>query len=166
MKTNTKRQLTLAGCLLSLTFVCAASAAGSKSADEQTLRDLDAQWSAAAEAKDLDKTVSYYSDNAIVLPPNAQIATTKDGIRNLWKDLFAIPGFALSWKTTKVEVAKSGDMAYATGTYQLTMNDSSGRPVNDHGKYLVVWEKQRDGKWKCVADTWNSDFPLPSPEKK
>ena len=43
---------------------------------EQTLRDLDAQWSAAAGAKDLDKTVSNYSNDAIVMPPNASAATT------------------------------------------------------------------------------------------
>jgi ketosteroid isomerase-like protein len=149
----------LFGCiaLLSFTFVGTASAADTKI--EQTLRDLDGQWSAAVEAKDLDKSVSYYSDDAIVLPPNAAIATTKEAIRNIWKDLLASPGLVFRWKTTKVEVAKSGDMAYSSGTYELTMNDAGGKPVNDRGKYVVVWEKQPDGKWKCGADIWNSDLP-------
>jgi ketosteroid isomerase-like protein len=134
---------------------------------EQALRDLDAQWCKAAQSKDVDKTVSYYADNAMVLPPNAAIATTKEAIRNVWKDLLASPGLAISWKTTKVEVAKSGDMAYSSGTYELTMNDASGKPVNDRGKYVVVWEKQANGKWKCGVDTWNSDLPASaSPEKK
>jgi ketosteroid isomerase-like protein len=132
---------------------------------EQTLRDLDAQWSQAAGAKDVDKTVSYYSEGAIVMPPNAPSATTKEAIRTVWKDLLTSPGVAISWKTTKVEVAKSGDMAYSSGTYELTMNDASGKPVNDRGKYLVVWEKQADGKWKCGADTWNSDRPAPAEKK-
>jgi ketosteroid isomerase-like protein len=39
------------------------------------------------------------------------------------------------------------------------MNDASGKPVNDRGKYVEVWEKQADGKWKCGADIWNSDLP-------
>jgi len=38
------------------------------------------------------------------------------------------------------------------------MNDASGKPINDRGKYLEVWEKQADGNWKCAADTWNSDL--------
>jgi len=42
------------------------------------------------------------------------------------------------------------------------MNDASGKPVNDHGKYVEVWEKQADGKWKCGTDIWNSDLPVPA----
>jgi ketosteroid isomerase-like protein len=154
-----KTRFILAGwlALLSFTIVFPASAADTKI--EQALRDLDAQWSAAAGAKDLDKTVSYYSDDAIVMPPNAPGATTKDAIRNIWKDLLASPGLAVSWKATRVEVAQPGDMASLSGTYEVTMNDASGKSVPDRGKYLEVWKRQANGKWKCVADIWNSDLP-------
>ena len=144
--------------LVSFFFISAASAADTK-AIEQALRDLDAQWSAAAAAKDLEKTISFYSENALVLPTNAPAATTKEAIRNTWKDLLASPGVAISWKTTKVEVARSGDIAYTTGTYELTVNDASGKPINDRGKYAEVWKKQTDGKWKVAVDIWNSDLP-------
>ena len=134
---------------------------------EQALRDLDAKWSAAAGAKDIDKTVSYYSEDATVMPPNASSAKTKEAIRTAWKEMLTTPGAAISWKATKVEVAKSGDLAYVTGTYDATMTDASGKPVNDRGKYVEVWEKQADGKWKCGADIWNSDLPgAASAEKK
>jgi ketosteroid isomerase-like protein len=126
---------------------------------EQALRDADAAWSKAAESKDLDKTVSYYSADAIVLPPNAPTATTKEEIKKIWQDMLATPGFVISWKATKVEVAKSGDLGFVSGTYEVTMNDASGKPVNDRGKYVEVWEKKADGKWKCGTDTWNSDLP-------
>src|SRR6201993_1529942 len=53
---------------------------------ERILRDLDAQWSKAAAAKDLEQTVAYYSEEAIVLPPNATSAATKETIRNVWRD--------------------------------------------------------------------------------
>ncbi len=100
------------------------------------------------------------------MPPNGPSATTKAAFRTLWKDLLTSPGAAINWKTTKVEVAKSGDLACLSGTYELTMNDASGKPVNDHGKYVEVWEKQADGKWKCGTDIWNSDLPVTSAEKK
>ena len=128
---------------------------------EQALRDLDAPWSATAANKDLDKTVSFYSEDATVLPANAEVATTKEAIRVLWKDLLASPGLMINWKTIKVEVSKSGDIAYTTGKYALTMNDASGKPVPDHGKYVEVWKKQADGKWKVIVDIWNSDLPAP-----
>src|SRR4029453_9324433 len=106
--------------------------------DEQALRDADAQWSKAAEAKDLDKTVSYYADDAIVMPPNASAATTKEAIRSAWKDMRETPGAAISWKATNVEVAKAGDLAYVSGTYEETMTDASGKSANDHGKYVEI----------------------------
>jgi ketosteroid isomerase-like protein len=142
-----------------------ASAADTK-AIEQALRDLDDQWSTTAGAKDLEKTVAFYSEDAMVLPPNASAATTKEGIRKVWQDLLGSPGLVISWKTTKVEVAKSGDLACLSGTYDVAMNDASGKPVNDHGKYVEVWEKQADGKWKCGTDIWNSDLPATGTAEK
>jgi ketosteroid isomerase-like protein len=125
-----------------------------KGADEQAVRDADAAWSKAAGAKDLDKTVSFYADDAIVLPPNEAAVTTKDGIRNLWTGLIDSVT-SVSWKATRVEMAKSGDMACLTGTYEMTMKDGT----KDRGKYCEVWEKKADGTWKCGTDTFNSDLP-------
>jgi uncharacterized protein (TIGR02246 family) len=155
------------GCIVLLSFMFIGTAsAQTKSAIEKAIRDLDAQWSTAAGTKDVDKTVSFYSDDATVLPANAPAVTTKDGIRKTWQDLLASPGLAISWRPTKVEVAKSGDLVCLTGTYEMTVNDASGNPINDRGKYVEVWEKQKDGKWKCGIDIWNSDLPATPSEKK
>ena len=125
-------------------------------ADEKAVRDADEQWSKVAAAKDLDETVSFYADNAVVLPPNQAAVTTKDGIRNLWKAFFDNLT-EISWKTSRVEMAKSGDMGYLIGTYELTMKDGS----KDKGKYCEVWKKQADGKWKVSTDMFSSDLPAP-----
>ncbi len=147
------------GLALALGFAGAAVCFAGDPKAEQAVRDADAAWSKAAGSKDLDKTISYYSADASVLPPNAPAATTKEAIRKIWQDMLASPGFVISWKATKVKVAKSGDLGFVSGTYELTMNDTSGKPVADKGKYVEVWEKQADGKWKCGTDTWNSDLP-------
>ena len=130
---------------------------------EQLLRSLDADWAKTAAAKDVEQTIAYYSDDAIVFPPNATSAATKEAIRNGWKEMFASPGFNITWRPTRVQVGKSGEMAWVSGTYELTMDDASGKPTNDRGKYLEVWEKQTDGNWKCAADMWNSDLTSPAP---
>jgi len=143
--------------------------AGTTRPGERILRDLDAQWSKAAAAKDLEQTVAFYSDDAIVLPPNATRAATKETVRNVWKDVLAAPGLVISWKPSKVKLGHNGAMAWVSGTYELIMNDASGKPINDRGKYLEVWEKQADGNWKCAADMWNSDLAVSPPanaEKK
>ncbi len=131
-----------------------------RGADEKAVRDADAEWSKAAGEKDLDKTVSFYADDAVVFPPNQAAVTTKDGIRGLWKDLIGSVT-SVNWTATRVEMAKSGDMACLSGTYELTMNDGT----KDHGKYCEVWEKKA-GMWKCGTDIWNSDLPAAPTDKK
>jgi uncharacterized protein (TIGR02246 family) len=158
---------TLFSCLvlLLLTTGCTPPAPDTRSADENTIRVLDAKWSNAAGANDLEGTVSFYSDDAALLPPNAPIANGKQEIRAVWATLL-VPGTSVSWQPTKVEVARSGDLAYLRGTYLLTMKDAKGNPVTDHGKMVEVWKKQPDGQWKTVADIFNSDLPAAAPAEQ
>jgi ketosteroid isomerase-like protein len=125
--------------------------------DQQAINKLDKAWSAAAGSKDLEKTVSYYSDDASAYPFNAPIATGKEAIQQLWSHLMSLPGFALSFTPTKIEVAKSGDIAYDVGTFELKTTDPQGKLVSEAGKYVVVWKKQPKGQWKVIADIFNTD---------
>ena len=139
---------------LTLGFAAAAFCFAGDTKPEQAVRDADAEWSKVAAAKDLDKTVSFYADGAIVLPPNQAAVMTKTGIRELWKGLLDSLT-DISWTTTRVEVSKSGDMAFLIGTYELTMTSGT----KDKGKYCEVWKKQPDGKWKVATDMFSSDLP-------
>ncbi len=127
-------------------------------ADENAVRAADAEWSKTAMANDLDGTVSYYSDDASILPPNAPIATGKQAIRAVWATLLS-PDTTVSWQVNKADVAQSGELAYVMGTYQITAKNPRGKPQEDRGKMVEVWKKQPDGKWKTVADIFNSDVP-------
>ncbi len=148
----------LAG-LIGFNLACSerASQSDTRPADERAIRDAVVEWSKAAGAKDVEKTLSFYAENASLLPPHAPIATGKDPIRKFWAGLMATPGYAISWSATKVEASKSGDVAYEVGTYELTLNDPKGKPATGRGKYVVVWKKQADGAWKGVADMFNPD---------
>lgn len=161
-----RRVPALACCLslLLLSSACTQPAPDTRAADEAAIRDADAQWSKTAATKDVDATVGFYSEDATVLPPNAPVVTTKAGIRALWATLLA-PGVDASWQATKVEVASSGELGYILGTYVVTVKDAQGKLTTDNGKLVEVWKKQPDGKWKCVADTYNSDLPPAPPEK-
>jgi uncharacterized protein (TIGR02246 family) len=129
----------------------------SRAADEAAIRVASQEWSNAASSRDLEKAVSFYADDATYNPPGAPLAAGKDAIRKVWAGVVAIPGGNLRWVTSKVEVARSGDLAYDTGAYTLTKNDASGKPVTAAGKYVVVWKKQADGKWKVIEDIDNPD---------
>src|SRR5207247_11016070 len=83
---------------------------------EQLLRDLDAQWAKAAAAKDVERTIAYYSDDAIVLPPNATSAATKEAIRNVWKDMFDSPGLVIRCEPATGRAGNSRHRACVAGT--------------------------------------------------
>jgi ketosteroid isomerase-like protein len=155
---NMGRTASLLLAVLMVAAVAAGQTGGKKpSADEQRIRELDKAWSQAAEAKDVDKTVSYYTDGASVLPFNAPIATGKDQIRHAWSELMAKPGFILTFAPTRIEVAKSRDLAYEVGTFELKMNDAQNNPTTSNGKYVVAWKRQPKGEWKVDLDIFNTD---------
>ena len=124
---------------------------------ENRIRALDSEWSQAAQSKDVDKMVSYYSDDASAFPFNAPIATGKEQIRQLWSALMAKPGFSLTFSPTKIDVAKSNDLAYEAGTFELKLNDAQNNPTTTNGKYVVCWKKSAKGEWKVQFDIFNTD---------
>jgi ketosteroid isomerase-like protein len=137
-----------------------------RATDEESIRKLDAEWVKAAQSKQVDAWVAFYSDVAAVLPPNESMASDASSIRKSIAGLLGLPGLAISWPPTKVEVARSGDLAYLYGTYEVSFDEAPGKRTTDRGKLVEVWKKQADGTWKCVVDTWNSDLPIPTPSQK
>jgi len=69
----------------------------------------------------------------------------------------------LSWAPEKVEVARSGDLAYSWGKGKLSVKDKKGKVTETTSKYVSVWKKQADGGWKIAIDTM---IPDPSEAKK
>ena len=131
--------------------------AAARSSDEEAIRQTVASWSEAAGAKDLNKCVSFYTDDASVLPFNAPIATGIDQIRKVWSQLMSNPGFSIRFGPTKIEVARSADLAYEIGTFELALSDQTGKSAASRGKYVVAWKKQANGEWKAAADIFNTD---------
>ena len=136
-----------------------------RAADEAALKKLDDEWSKATGSRDVEKMISYYSDDAMVMLPNIPTLTGKESIRTFWSSMLD-SGFSGGWNATKVEVARSGDLGYVTGSYQFNDNEGSGKSMTDKGRYFAVWKKQADGSWKCVADMFSSDMPVAVPARQ
>jgi uncharacterized protein (TIGR02246 family) len=131
--------------------------ADTRASEEAAIRAASAAWSQASAAKDVDKTVSFYGDGAVVMSPKAPAVHGSENIRKGWAEGFATPGPGLSWRTTAVEVARSGDLAYENGTYDFVTTGKDGKTSDEKGKYLVIWKKQADGAWKVAVDMDNTD---------
>jgi ketosteroid isomerase-like protein len=133
--------------------------------ETEAIRVLDASWVRAGQSKDVDAWVAFYANDAAVLPPNEPVATNREAIRRSVSELLTLPGLSIDWKPAKIEVARSGELAYLYGAYSLAWDDADKR-ATDQGKIVEIWKKQPDGLWKCVVDTWNSDLPPTPPSAK
>jgi ketosteroid isomerase-like protein len=128
----------------------------SRDVDVEAIRQADLAWSAAQAADGLDGAMSFYVDDAILLPPGSPMAIGKAAIREASAAIDS-PGFSVSWKPMKVEVAQSGELGYAIGNFEGNNVDSEGNLVPVKGKYVEIWKKQADGSWKVAVDMFSTD---------
>ncbi len=137
-------------------------------ADVKAITDTEVQANQAWAAKDLEKVMAFYADDAVLMTPGMDAVHGKDAMRAGLKDMLADPAVSLTFQSSKVDVAKSGDLAYTAGTYKLTVTDpATHKPISDHGNYVTTFRKQADGSWKAVADIASSAVPpMPPPKKK
>jgi uncharacterized protein (TIGR02246 family) len=136
---------------------CATSGGTNNAASE--ILQLDAEWSRAAQSRDVERIVSFWAEDAAVFPPGRPPVVGKMAIREFVTESFQMPGFNISWNTTTVVVSRSGDIAYTTGTNRVSFSASDGKQIVVEGKAVAVWRRQKDGAWRCVVDIWNDASP-------
>jgi uncharacterized protein (TIGR02246 family) len=136
-----------------------------RDADIKTIKDADAAEARDMAAKAFGKIPGYYADDATLYTPGAPVATGKDAIQALAKTLGEID-LDLKFSSTKVDVAKSGDIGYVKGTYTETATDpKTKKRAMEKGNYVTVYKKQADGGWKIIEDINTPDSP-PTPVVK
>jgi len=136
---------------LSIVILCTACAP-TGSQDGSVLAARSDQWEQALTGGDLDGLVALYTDDARLLPPNAELAQGAAAVR---EDFGGMIAEGLAVKLDTIEAKISGDIGYRVGTYALTAPDGS---LVDRGKYIETWRLE-GGEWKISNDTWNSDMP-------
>ena len=117
---------------------------------------MDREFSANLEAGDIVKLVdSFYAEDARVLPPNQPAVEGRAAIIELWKAFLGGGVKTLKLDTDYIEL--SGNIAYGQGRYSLHMEPPGGPPLDQQGKYLVVYRRDRSGAWKAAADMFSSN---------
>jgi uncharacterized protein (TIGR02246 family) len=147
--------LTLVGCMQQTPPPAAPP--DTRAADEAAIRVAIGEWGAAARAKDAAAFTSFYADDAALLLEASPDFTGRAAIGATIGGMMQDPNFALSFETSSIVVARSGDIAYERGSYELTLSDANQQPAAQKGNYVVVWRKQADGAWKVAVDSPTSD---------
>ena len=137
--------------LLTTILSCTQKKADTKAEGEKIVQ-LSKEWSEAASKNDVEKTVSYWADDAILISAGQPTLNGKDAIRKMVEESFKMPGFKISWQPQNVVVSENGDMAYMIEDSQMTFSDSTGKSTTLNNKAVSIWRKQSDGSWKNVVD--------------
>jgi ketosteroid isomerase-like protein len=120
----------------------------------------DAEWAlAASEGRDLERILSFWTDDAIVLPPALPAIIGKAALRQYVQSTLQIPGFRITWSTETAVLSPDGQFAYLLGNNAVTMNGLDGASVTVKGRAVTIWRRGTDGEWRCAVDIWNAQPP-------
>lgn len=116
-------------------------------ANARELLQADSAFAAMSVARGAKQAfLTYAAEHAITFGSGPQMNEGREAIGAAF-DRFPA-GAVLEWRPVAAEIAKSGDLG-------CTVGEATIRSLNQYSKYLTIWKRQADKKWKFVADGGN-----------
>jgi ketosteroid isomerase-like protein len=126
--------------------------------ERNSLLERDAQWATAvSEGRDIERILSYWTDDAIVLPPGMPAVIGKAALRQYVQTSLQIPGFRITWNSTDVTFSPDGELAYMFGRNSVSMAGPDGAIIINEGRAVTIWRREADNEWRCAVDIWNAE---------
>jgi ketosteroid isomerase-like protein len=117
---------------------------------QQEIMTADIAMSDMAAREGFFRTLLSYADTGVVkLKEGEYPVIGKTSLEKYWAGKTDFK--TLTWKPFKGEAARSGDIGYTLGKWELAGKDSTF-----YGNYYTIWKKQTDGTWKFVLDGGNN----------
>ena len=99
-----------------------------------------------------------HMDDALVMPPNIDMAKGKVSIKKAISD--EISAGATDLVFTTLNMYGNEEFVTEVGRYSLNVKNEGEIVMSDIGKYIVLWEQVSKNNWLMKADIWNSDLPI------
>lgn len=123
-----------------------------KGDEVKALMDTSRAWSKSVATGDVDKIVSYWTDDGVVMMPGEPLRRGKAQIRAYVAASLKTPGFSISWEPLEGAISRPGDIGYLIERDHLTFPDGHGGITRWTGRGVTIWKKQPDGSWKDAID--------------
>lgn len=124
--------------------------------DIKSLRTWIKNYTEAINTGDIERLLSYESEDILYYPPNQPSFSGKENLRDWFVSYFNYFSPTESMVLTDFEVYE--DFAYLVGTYTVQGKiNQSGKEFNDIGKFVNFFKRQTDGNWICTQSIWNSN---------
>jgi uncharacterized protein (TIGR02246 family) len=136
-------------------------------ADVEAIKGILAEWVEAFNASETERLVDlYFAEDAMGMYENIPIIEGKDALlANMKREREAYDAHCESSVVKDVRVC--GDMAVVRGNDTGTGTPKDGGETFRYdSKWVAVFERQADGKWKVIWEIGNSNLPLALPAEK
>jgi ketosteroid isomerase-like protein len=105
-----------------------------------------------------EKTLSFYTEDAISMPNNADMIEGLTAIRKSTVEMSTTGMKVKSFEVRTIYAVPCENMILEIGKFNIRFTVPQSDEVNeDAGKYLTIWEQQPDGSLKIKLETWNAD---------
>ena len=154
-----KKELLKFGVLLLFVFIVSAKGySQSNDALKAKIEAINKEMGSAMLTNDLEKSLSFYTKDALSLPEFGKMREGIDAIRKAEEEEMKSGSKVTAVEFITLKVSSCDNLVTEIGTYKLTLTiPGKPDPINDQGKYLTIWEKQPDGSLKVKIETWNTD---------
>ena len=154
-----KKLSILSFCLLLTVFFAVNAAIAQTAADYKAkIEKINKEMTQYMLEGNFEKSMSLYAADAISLPSYEPMHDGIAAIRKASEDMMKTGVKITAFEPVTIKVQVNGNMITEIGTYKISMTmPGMESPMQDHGKYLTIWEKQKDGSLKVKVETWNTD---------
>jgi ketosteroid isomerase-like protein len=154
-----KRTILKSACLLIVVLFTANVAFSQTDAEYKAkIEKINKEMATAMISGDMEKNLSMYTPDAISMPSYEPMREGIAAIRKASEEMMKSGWKCTAFEPTTLKVMSSGNLVTEIGTYKISMTmPNMEKPMDDHGKYLTIYEKQKDGSLKVKIETWNSD---------
>ncbi len=108
--------------------------------DERAIRNLFAAWGDASAARDVERLLTFITDDVVFLASGQEPIRGKAAFESLYRQVLGLYKFEQNWVFEEIQIL--GDWAYCWGRDSVVMTPlSGGTPIRARGMGLSVLRK-------------------------
>lgn len=126
----------------------------------QELLEADRAFLRATRARGAEGWASAFREDGAMMLPGFRVSG-RDSVLGAMEAAFSDTAYRIEWEPERAEVLGAGGAGLTTGRYRTVGAAPDGTVRGTTGRYVTVWERDADGRWKVRLDVGLPDPAVP-----
>jgi ketosteroid isomerase-like protein len=154
------KSILLAVLMCGLFVGCGQSTMRTSRDDVEAIRKREVEFLGAHAFNDGAKLAEFYTNDALLIPPNEPMVRGKQAIAEWYQREFEKDPPIENPTVILEGVEVSGNLAFMRGVFTLKFKTDGGTRV-ENLRFICICRKRPDGSWFFYRDIWNTYAPIP-----